>query len=111
MEPTLPRPTFRLDLKFLVSRADGSRDVVWMSYPGVFSARTIGCALAEATEAACEEVRRIAKRPRYDLMKHVGAEYNLLNVRFTRADVEDEDGDAEESGKSQEDGDGAGRDP
>src|SRR6476620_3536622 len=108
MEPAPLKPTFKLDLKFLVSRADGSREVVWMAYAGVFSGRTRDCALADATEAACEEVRRIAKRPRYDLMKHVGAEYHLLNVRFTRADVEDEDGDAEERRPHPEDGIGVG---
>ena len=107
MEAALPRPTFKLDLKFLVSRADGSSEVVWMAYPGVFSGRTIDCALAEATEAACEEVRRIAKPPRYDLLRYVGAEYHLLNLRFKRIDVEDEDGDAEERRPDPEDGDGA----
>jgi hypothetical protein len=94
MAPTLPRPTFRLDLKVLVRRADGATSIIWMHYPGVFSGRSIECALAEATEAACEEVRRISKRPQYDLMAHVGAEYRLLNLKFIRADVEDEDNDA-----------------
>ena len=86
-----PRPTFRLDLKFLVRKSDGSRDIIWMNYPGVFAGKSVDCALAETTEAACEEVRRIAKRPPYDLVKHIGADYHLLNVRFTRVDVEDED--------------------
>jgi hypothetical protein len=91
---TLPRPTFRLDLKFLVRKADGSSELVWMHYPGVFSGRSVVCALAEVSEAACEEVRRISKRPAYDLMTHVGADYHLINVKFIRADVEDEDDDA-----------------
>jgi hypothetical protein len=94
MAPMLPRPTFRLDMKVLVRRADGSRAIIWMHYPGVFSGRTVECALAEATEAACEEVRRISKRPHYDLLTHMGAEYHLMNVKFIRADVEDEDHDA-----------------
>jgi hypothetical protein len=104
MAPKLPRPTFRLDLKFLVSRSDGTRDIVWMHYPGVFSGRSVVCALAEATEAACEEVRRISKRPAYDLMLHIGAEYHLLNVDFIRADVEDEDHDAIAQGPGPEGG-------
>jgi hypothetical protein len=94
---TLPRPTFRLDLKFLVRKADGTREIVWMHYPGVFSGRSVVCALAEASEAACEEVRRISKRPPYDLLGHLGADYHLINVKFIRADVEDEDNDAIES--------------
>jgi hypothetical protein len=87
----IPRPTFRIDLKFLVRKSDGARDIIWMSYPGVFSGKSVHCALADTTEAACEEVRRIAKRPPYDLLRHVGADYHLLNVRFTRLDVENED--------------------
>jgi hypothetical protein len=92
--PLLPRPTFRLDLKVRVSRADGTHEIIWMHYPGVFSGRTVECALAEATEAACDEVRRISKRPQYDLLSKIGAEYHLLNVKFIRADVGDEDHDA-----------------
>lgn len=91
---TLPRPTFRLDLKFLVTRADGSRDIFWMRFPGDFGGRSVVCALAEVAEAACEEVRRISKRPPYDLLTHIGADYHLVNVKFIRADVEDEDHDA-----------------
>jgi hypothetical protein len=92
----LPRPTFRLDMKWVVTRADGAKEIIWMPYPGVFSGRTVECALAEATEAACEEVRRISKRPRYDLLAHIGADYHLMNLSFSRADVEDEDVFAEE---------------
>jgi hypothetical protein len=94
MAPTLPRPTFRLDLKVLVHRTDETYEIVWIHFPGVFSGRTVECALAEAAEAACDEVRRISKRPPYDLLAHMGAEYHLLNVQFIRADVEDEDNDA-----------------
>jgi hypothetical protein len=91
MPALIPNPTFRLDLLVETARRDGGRETFWMHYPGVFSARTVECALAKATEAACEEVLRISKRPQYDLMTHLGAEWHLLNVRFKRIDVEDED--------------------
>ena len=104
MAPTLPRPTFRLDMKVLVRRSDGSRGILWMHFPGVFSGRTVECALAEATEAACDEVRRISKRPPYDLLANIGAEYHLINVKFIRVDVEDEDHDAVENGSGTQSG-------
>jgi hypothetical protein len=70
--------------------------MVWMRFPGDFGGKSVVCALAEAAEAACEEVRRISKRPAYDLIGHLGADYHLINARFTRTDVEDEDHDATE---------------
>jgi hypothetical protein len=91
MPALIPRPTFRMDLKVETVRRDGSKEVFWMHFPGVFSGRTPECALAAATEAACEEVLRISKRPQYDLMTHLGAEWHLLNIRFKRVDVEDDD--------------------
>lgn len=98
MPITLPRPTFRLDLKFVETSRDGSRRVFWMHYPGVFSGRCVDTALAEASEAACEEVRRISRRPQYDLLSNIGVEYHLLNLKFVRVDVGDEDDDAVKNG-------------
>jgi len=89
MMPSLPRPTFRIDLQVMTVQRDGGSKTFWMHYPGVFTGRTVECALALATEAACEEVLRISKRPQYDLMAHLGAEWHLLNVRFVRVDIEE----------------------
>lgn len=102
----LPRPTFRMDLKVLVRKRDEPNEIRWVHFPGVFSGRTVECALADATEAACEEVRRISKRPRYDLMSFMGAEYHLLNLKFIRVDREDEDDDAIEEGSESHTGTG-----
>jgi hypothetical protein len=90
----LPRPTFRLDLKFVARHADGSTKIFRMSYPGEFGGRSVVYALAAAAEAACEEISRISKRPPYDLLSHIGADYHLINATFVRVDVEDEDDDA-----------------
>ena len=56
-----------------------------------FDGQTVVKALQEATEAGCNEVGRIARRPAYDLISVLGADYCVVNVRFVRTDVEDED--------------------
>ena len=90
MAPPVRGPTFRLDLQWVVSKTDGSREIRWVQFPDVYSGRTVECALAAVTEAACEEVRRISKRPQYDLLMLMGADYHLVNCKFTRVDVEED---------------------
>jgi hypothetical protein len=86
------RPGFRVELKVRVRKADGLQSMVWMAMPEIFAGQDVECALEEAVEAACNEVRRIAKRPKYDLVDVLGADYHVMNVRFVRTDLEDEDG-------------------
>jgi hypothetical protein len=86
------RPAFRVELKVRVRRADGTTGIRWLPMPEPFDGSNVECALAHAVDEAGDEVRRIAKRPAYDMVGFLGAEYNVINLRFVRADVEDEDG-------------------
>jgi hypothetical protein len=87
------RSTFRVELKVRVRRTDGSTSLMWMAMPDPYDGQNIECALAHAVDKAAEEVRRISRRPKYDLVGVLGADYHVLNVRFVRMDVEDEDGE------------------
>jgi hypothetical protein len=87
------RSTFRVELKVRVRRTDGSTSLIWMAMPDPYDGQNIECALAHAVDKAAEEVRRISRRPKYDLVGVLGADYHVLNVRFVRMDVEDEDGE------------------
>jgi hypothetical protein len=87
------RSTFRVELKVRVRRTDGSTSLMWMAMPELYDGQNIECALAHAVDKAAEEVRRISRRPKYDLVGVLGADYHVLNVRFVRMDVEDEDGE------------------
>lgn len=88
------RPAFWVDVKVRIAYANGSTKIVWCRIDQEFDGRNVECALAHAVEKASDEVRRVSRRPAYrDLKNALGGEYHVINVRFVRVGVEDEDGE------------------
>lgn len=88
----LIRPAFWVDVKFRIIRVDGTASITWLRIDDAFDGKNVECALAHAVERAGDEVRRIATRPAYKDLKNVlGGEYHVINVRFVRVGVENED--------------------
>lgn len=93
VEEVTLRPAFRVELKVKVRRADDTSSMLWLTMPDEYGGQTVECALAHAVDKAGDEVRRIASRPAYDLVGKLGADYRVINLRFVRTDVGDEDGE------------------
>lgn len=88
------RPAFWVDVKVRIDKNDGTSVIDWLRIDELFDGSNVECALAHAVDKAGEEVRRIANRPAYkNLKERLGGTYHVVNVRFVRVDVENEDGE------------------
>lgn len=86
------RPAFWVDVKVRIERMDGTTSISWLRIDRAFDGKNVECALAHAVDRAGDEVRRIASRPGYkDLKAILGGSYHVLNVRFVRVGMEDDD--------------------